>query len=189
VPAATLEAGVQPVLETPRLILRPFELSDASAVQRLAGAREIAAMTRTIPHPYPDGAAEEWIRKHGPAFERGTHVTFAVTRRNGAEVVGAAGLAIDRTHERAELGYWIGVPYWNRGYATEAARRIIAYGFSDLGLNRIFATHLPRNTASGRVMQKAGMRFEGVLRQHIRKWGVFEDVAVYGILAEEYRDR
>ena len=184
-----LTIGTHPVLETPRLSLRPFEQADAPAVQRLAGAREIAATTLTIPHPYPDGAAEEWIAKYAPAFDRGTHVTFAVTRSDGTELVGSVGLAIDREHARAELGYWIGVPYWNRGYATEAARRVIAYGFSELGLNRIHASHLPRNTASGRVLQKAGMRFEGVLRQHIRKWGEYEDLAVYGVLAEEYRGR
>lgn len=179
----------QPVLATPRLVLRPFEPSDACDVQRLAGARQVAATTFNIPHPYPDGEAEAWIAGHAPAFEEGTQVVFAVTRRENGELVGAVELGVDREHGRADLTFWIGAPYWNRGYATEAVRRVIAYGFSELRLNRIQAMHLPRNAACGRVMQKAGMRFEGILRQHVRKEGVYEDAAVYAILAADYLGR
>ena len=81
----------------------------------------------------------------------------------------------------------IAVPHWNLGYATEAARAVLAYGFGELGLRRIHAGHLTRNPASGRVMEKLGMEPEGVFRQHILKWAVPEDVAHRGILREEFR--
>lgn len=176
----------RPTLETERLILRPFRLSDAGDVQRLAGAAEISATTLDIPHPYPRGAAEEWIRSHRPTFEEGLGVHFAITLRETETLVGAIGLLITPRHNRAELGYWIGVPYWNNGYATEAVRAVVAYGFRVLGLHRICANHFPRNPASGRVMQKAGMTLEGTLRQHVKKGTAYEDLVTYGLLRDEF---
>jgi RimJ/RimL family protein N-acetyltransferase len=92
------------------------------------------------------------------------------------------GLVIEGKFRRAELGYWIGRPYWGNGYCTEAGQAILEYGFQALNLNRIHAYHFKRNPASGRVMQKFGMKHEGTSPQHIMKWGVFEDVELYGIL-------
>jgi ribosomal-protein-alanine N-acetyltransferase len=177
----------QPALETERLRLRPFSLSDASTVQALAGAREIAATTLNVPHPYEDGMAETWIQTHAQGYEADEQATFALTLKQTAELVGAIGLVISRAHARAELGYWVGLPFWNRGYATEAARAVLRFGFEALELNRIYAQHLVRNPASGRVMQKVGMRHEARLRHHIQKWGRFEDIDLYGILVEEWR--
>ena len=177
----------QPTLETERLRLRPFTLGDAGAVQAFAGAREVAATTLTIPHPYKDGMAEAWIRTHAPGYEADEQATFALTLRQTQQLVGAIGLVINRPNGRAELGYWVGIPFWNQGYATEAAREILRFGFEELDLNRIFAQHLTRNPASGRVMEKAGMQHEARLRQHINKSGRFEDIDLYGVLAEEWR--
>ncbi|MCM2465093.1 GNAT family N-acetyltransferase [Methanoculleus oceani] len=180
----------QPVLVTDRLLLRPFTLADAPEVQRLAGDYEVASSTLEIPYPYPDGAAENWVATHRPGFENGVHVVYAVTRARIGDLVGAVGLVeINRRHGRAELGYWVARPCWCRGYATEAARAAIEYGFSVLGLHRIYAMHFSRNPASGRVMEKCGMAHEAHLREHDRKWGVFEDVDVRGVLHDEWRER
>ena len=130
-----------PTLQTARLRLRAFSLEDAPAVQRLAGAREIASSTLNIPHPYPDGAAEEWIGRHREQFETGRGLHLAVVRRDTGELIGAVGLGIEPIHKRAEIGYWIAVPCWDQGYATEAARELIRYGFQSLGLNRILGRH------------------------------------------------
>jgi [ribosomal protein S5]-alanine N-acetyltransferase len=178
----------RPTLETARLILRPFILADAPEVQRLAGAREVASTTANIPHPYPDGLAEEWIGSHQAKFDAGELVNFAITLRDGT-LMGAIGLVINKTHRRAEMGYWLGVPYWNQGYTTEAAQAVLGYGFEKLGLNRIFARYLTRNPASGRVMHKMGMTYEGCQRQHDLKWDQFEDIGLYGILKSEYDAR
>lgn len=176
----------RPTIETARLTLRPFTLGDAPQVQRLAGAAEIAATTAYIPHPYPDGGAEEWIGGHQEAFERGENLELAITRRMDGALVGAICLMLDLRHAHAELGYWVGVPYWGQGYCTEAAGALVGYGFRELGLNRVFAVHFSRNPASGRVMQKIGMTHEGRQRGHIRKGERFEDLELYGILRSEY---
>ncbi len=177
----------QPTLTGERLILRPFKPSDAPDIQRLAGDFAIADTTLNLPHPYEDGMAEDWISTHREAFEAGTDAFFAVTLRETGELVGAMTLMDIRSRfQRAELGYWIGRPYWGRGYATEAARAMLAYGFQELKLNRIFATHFVRNPASGRVMEKIGMICEGGMRQHAKRWDDFEDFKLYGILRSEF---
>jgi RimJ/RimL family protein N-acetyltransferase len=178
--------GEQPVLETERLLLRPFAPADAPTVERLAGDRLVADTTLAIPHPYPAGAAAEWFATHHPNWDEGKAAQCAITDRTTGDVLGAIGLVINRPHDHAEMGYWVGVPYWNRGYCTEAAGALLTLAFGELGLHRVFAHHLVRNPASGRVMQKLGMRFEGINRHAIKKWDVFEDIACYGILADEW---
>jgi ribosomal-protein-alanine N-acetyltransferase len=176
----------QPILFTERLALRPFALADAPAVQLLAGAREVASTTSNVPHPYIDGMAEQWIAEHETQFTNKTAVNFAIVLRESDTLCGAVSLSVIASHLRAELGYWIGVPFWNQGYCTEAAAAVVAYGFRSLGLHRIHASHYARNPASGRVMQKLGMTHEGCLRQHILKWDVFEDLEMYGLLASKW---
>ena len=172
--------STQPTLRTPRLLLRPFTPEDAPTIQRLAGVAAVANTTLSIPHPYPDGLAETWIATHEPAYVRRDNVVFAITEQGS--LVGAINLRLEADHYRGELGYWIGQPFWGRGYGTEAVRAVIEYGFETLALNRVVARHLRRNPASGRVMQKAGMRREGEQRQHIHKNGRFEDLEYYGIV-------
>jgi ribosomal-protein-alanine N-acetyltransferase len=179
----------RPELRTDRLLLRPFILADAPVVQRLAGDRDIASTTLSIPHPYEDGMAEQWINTLQEGFERGEFVNFAIVLLADGALIGAIGLSLNQAHENAELGYWIGKPYWGNGYCTEAARAVLHYGFTRLGLNRVAAHHLSRNPASGRVMEKIGMQYEGCERQRVKKWGVFEDVKMYAILKDEYESR
>lgn len=176
----------QPTIPTARLVLRPFEPADAPTVQDLAGERDIADTTLNIPHPYEDGMAEAWIATHEAGFKDGTLVAFAIALLETGQLVGAIGLHVERRFNQAELGYWIGKPFWNRGYATEAAIAIIRYGFSSLDLNRIASRHFSRNPASGRVMQKAGMRHEGTARQSVIKWEKYEDLQLYAILREDW---
>lgn len=187
---AYLESRVvhdQPTLTTQRLTLRPFVADDAFDVERLASVREIADTTLNIPHPYPHGGAAEWIRLHAPAWIDGTSATYAIVGQKTGALVGAVSLMIKREHRRAELGYWIAVDCWNRGYATEASRTIIDLGFETLGLHRIESRHFLRNPASGRVMQKIGMKQEGVERDLVIKWDRFESLVLYSILEPEWR--
>jgi RimJ/RimL family protein N-acetyltransferase len=179
----------QPILRTRRLLLRPFTLADAPAAQRLAGAREVAATTAAIPHPYEDGMAEAWINSHPTALVDETNVVYAMTDAQTGRLLGAIGLRCDMEHSRAELGYWLGHPYWGNGYTTEAAAEMLRYAFAVLGLRRVLARHFAINPASGRVMQKIGMTQEGIMRQHFVKWGQPVDVVFYGILADEWRAR
>lgn len=176
-----------PRLGTARLELRAFTQRDAPAVRRLAGEWSVARTLLSVPHPYEEGVAEEWISGHRDEFERGEGVNFAIVLREKNELCGACGLIINARDANAELGYWIGAPYWGRGYATEAAREIVRYGFEDLWLHRVYAAHFGGNPASGRVLQKLGMTYEGTRREHHRKWGGYEDRVEYGLLAREWR--
>ena len=171
-----------PTLRTARLVIRPLAPTDAPRIYELASAREVALNTMHIPHPYPPGAAEEWIASQEEKRAEG-HYHFAID--DGA-LAGGIGLRVQRDFDRAEIGYWIGVPYWGRGYATEAVAAVIRFGFEELNLNRIYAGYFSRNSASGRVMAKNGMTYEGTLRQHVKKWGEVVDIVYYGILREEW---
>jgi RimJ/RimL family protein N-acetyltransferase len=177
----------QPILNTARLVLHRFALADAPDVQRLAGERDIARYTLSIPHPYVDGMAEQWIGSHEERLASGQGATFAISLSSGGLLIGAIGLEINQEHHRAELGYWIGKPYWGQGYCTEAARAVVRFAFEDLRLNRVHASHFSNNPASGRVMQKIGMRREASLRQHIHKWGEYEDLEIYALLKDDPR--
>jgi [ribosomal protein S5]-alanine N-acetyltransferase len=176
----------RPTLQTPRLILRPFHLEDAVTVQSLAGTREVARFTLSVPHPYEDGMAEAWIERHEAECIEKQLFNFAITLRDSGELCGAMSLGLAPRAQRAEIGYWLGVPFWGQGYCTEAARAVVNYGFDALELNRIYANHFATNPASGRVMQKIGMRHEGTLRQHFYKWGVFVDAEYYGLLRSDW---
>ena len=154
----------QPQIETPRLLLRRFEPADAADVRRLADNYSLARHTLKIPHPYLPGVADNWIAGHARLWELRTSGTWAITLAADQTLLGAITLTwINRT--RAELGYWIGEPYWGNGYCSEAARALIEFGFEQLELKRIIAEHLRNNPASGRVMQKAGMRHAGSVRK------------------------
>lgn len=178
-----------PTLRTERLLLRGFTLADAPRVQELAGSREVASTTLSMPHPYEDGVAEAWIQGHVPAWEEKGRLTLAVTTDSDG-LIGSIGLHHpEPTHRHAELGYWIGAPYWNRGFATEAARAVLDFGFGELGLHRIQARYFPRNAASGRVLHKLGMVHEGTMREHVWRWDRFEDLECYAVLEHEWRSR
>lgn len=178
----------RPELRTERLLLRPFALSDAEKVAELANAKEIAQYTQNIPYPYGVEDAREFISQHPDAFREGKFVVLAITRRDDGILMGTIGLTLDWEHDKAEMGYWIGLPYWNRGYCSEAARAMLDYGFESLHLHRIQATHFQENPASGRVMQKIGMKREGCLRGVVRKWGEYVDLVYYGMLHQEWDD-
>jgi [ribosomal protein S5]-alanine N-acetyltransferase len=181
--------GQAPRLMTKHLLLRPFAMADCPAVAELCGDGAIARTTLVIPHPYQLSDAEKWIITHPQAFADGRQANWAITVRADDEpgpgsgaLVGAIGLFIKREHLSAELGYWIGKPYWGRGYATEAARAVVRFGFESLGLNRIHAHHFAENPASGRVLEKIGMQREGLARQVVIKDGVPRDCPLYSIL-------
>jgi ribosomal-protein-alanine N-acetyltransferase len=173
-------------LRTPHLLLRSIDRSDIPAIVRLAGVREIAATTISIPHPYTEADAQSFLAHADECFRAGRSVSFAVTISPGGELCGAVGLAIASAQERGELGYWIGVPYWGQGFATEAASAVMAFGFETLRLHKIYASHFAGNTASQRVLEKIGMRHEGLTRQHVRKWNRFIDLENYGLQASEF---
>jgi len=171
-----------PTLRTKRLVLRAWKSSDATRIRELAGDRDVALNTMHVPHPYPDGAAEAFITDVAQSPDT---CSFAI---DDGQLAGSIGLRLTREFERAEVGYWIGKPFWGRGYATEALGAVLGFGFEELKLHRIYAGYFSRNAASGRVMEKSGMKFEGRLRQHVKKWDDFVDIVYYAILRDEWKN-
>jgi RimJ/RimL family protein N-acetyltransferase len=174
-----------PRIGTARLTLRAFEPADAAAVQRLAGAPEVADFT-LLPHPYADGMAEAWIVACRTAQARVEQVAFAIERVSDAAFVGAIGLALDPCRPSAKFGYWVGTPYWGRGYATEAASAVVAFGFETLGLERIWAPRFRANAASARVLEKVGFVHEGSRRRFVVERSRAETIEQHGCLRWEY---
>jgi RimJ/RimL family protein N-acetyltransferase len=172
-------------LETDRLRLRTYTEADIAELVPLVGVREVAATTLRIPHPYTEQDGRAFLAM---AQEPGK-LWLAMTLRSDGRQIGGIGLRLEIDHQHAELGYWIGLPYWGKGYATEAAREVLRYGFEDLRLHRIFASHFRHNPASGNILRKLGMRYEGCQREHLRKWDQFVDSELYGLLRREWEAR
>ena len=171
-----------PTLTSPRLVLRAFTLGDVPRLENLLDTPEMGDTTLYLPYRYPPGGAADWIRSHALSATAGDEYTWAITRRDPGDVIGVIGLLTVHAHKRGDLGYWLGVPYWNQGYMTEAVRRVIAFAFDDLGFVRVEAGHVPNNPASGRVMHKAGMAYEGTLRAYYHKDGQSIDIAMRAIV-------
>jgi len=150
----------QPELTTNRLILRAFTVADSLIVSDLAGNKLIADVTANIPHPYSESLAKEWIQSHSVKWKNKELASFAITLKETRQVIGAISL-MNLNNNEGELGYWVGVDYWNNGYCTEACRRMIDFGFNALKLRRIHAHHLSRNPASGKVLLNSGLSHIG----------------------------
>ena len=171
-----------PTLETARLKLRPYTEADVGELLPLIGTREVAATTLRIAHPYTEKDATDFLA----LCQDPNKLWLAITLQTDGRQIGGIGMRLDDPHQHAELGYWLGLPYWGQGYGTEAAREMLRYGFEDLRLHRIFASHFRHNPASGRILVKLGMRHEGCQREHLRKWDQFVDSELYGILRREW---
>ena len=155
-----------PVLETERLVLRAPQLADAKAITALVNDRRIAENTLRIPHPYSLEDAQTFLQGANTACGE---IVFLITGRDGT-VVGCCGIAkLDGQHP--EIGYWLGVRFWRKGFATEAARAVIDHGFSDLGYEALLAGARVSNPASRRVLEKCGFEWTGVGLYRIRALG------------------
>ena len=173
-------------LATKRLILRHPAKQDVAIVAQHLSNPLIAETTLHIPYPYSKSDARTWINKSRESLLNNTAVSFAIILRTTQMIIGAIGLHPNAEHNRAEAGYWIAVPYWNRGVATEALKAIIDFGFHELKFEKIYATHLIGNDASGRVMSKAGMVKEGRLKNHYKKDDRYVSVIQYRITRDEF---
>ncbi|MBN8596106.1 MAG: GNAT family N-acetyltransferase [Planctomycetes bacterium] len=180
-----LDESHRPVLDSQRLVLRALEMSDAARVAALAGDKRIYDVTLLIPHPYELKHAEEWITKLNGFWERWREdwtMAFGLRLKSTNELIGAMGLVGTPKHKRAEFGYWLGVSYWGNGYATEAARVVVAFAQQELGVNRLEAGVFDGNEASMKVLRKIGFVEEGILRQKFLKDGKFVDDRVFANL-------
>jgi ribosomal-protein-alanine N-acetyltransferase len=178
-----------PRLETARLVLRELADADVPRIVALASDHAVARNTLNMPHPYRPDYAHSWLRISRQAYELGAGVTFAIELRATGEFIGGIGLKVEPRFDRAEVGYWLGLPYWNQGLMTEALAAVLRYGFEGLALNKILANHTTQNPGSGAVMRKNGMVKEGELVEHVKRDGEYYTLAQYRLTRREYAQR
>jgi RimJ/RimL family protein N-acetyltransferase len=157
IPRETFCEACIPVLETKRLALRAPRLEDAKAVAALANDRRIAENTAHIPHPYKLSDAQAFI---GRVNKVEGEAVFLITLRETKRMIGACGISMQ--DETPELGYWLGVQHWGKGYATEALHAVVDYAFTDLEHEALQSGARVTNPASRRVLEKCGFQWTGV---------------------------
>jgi len=172
-------------LKTKRLLLRPFRLSDADDVFEYSSDAEWGRYLVNMPEPFTRKDAGEFVVRFSNPEQWDEIPVFAIVQQN--KVIGQVYLnSPDMVNQRAEIGYMLSRNQWGKGIAPEAARAVINYGFETLSLNKIFGTCDIRNKRSWRVMEKLGMKREGLLRNHLKWRGEFLDEYYYGILRSEW---
>src|SRR5829696_4024847 len=177
-----------PELETERLLLRKMHLDDAEAMFAYASDPEVTRYVLFETHRSVEDS-KAFLRLATEGYERGDFGGWGVVLKDGGAFVGTCGVDVNYApeHARAELGYVLSRDHWGRGLMTEAVRAVISFGFGRMELNRIQARCIAENTASARVMEKAGMTYEGTLRESEFIKGAYRDMKLYSILRSEYR--
>jgi [ribosomal protein S5]-alanine N-acetyltransferase len=175
-----------PIIETDSLILGKIETKDISNIILYANNSDITDNILNVPNPFTKEDAISLVNRQIQGYETQTAYVFAIFLKEFSEFTGIISLHPDKMSNKAEMGYWIGEPFRNKGIATAAVKEILAYGFGSLGLNKIFANHFTDNISSGKVLIHAGMLKEAVLKEHYLKNGLYKDVVQYRLTRQEY---
>ena len=177
-----------PELETERLLLRKMRLEDAEAMFAYASDPEVTRYVLWDTHRSIEDS-ESFLRQATAGYARGDFGGWGIVLKDDGAFVGTCGVDVGYApeHARAELGYVLSREHWGRGLMPEAVRAVIRFGFDRMGLNRMEARCIAENTASARVMEKAGMTYEGTLREREFIKGAYRDMKLYSILRREYR--
>lgn len=170
------------IFETKRLLFRRFTIKDTGRLAYLFNDEEISKYLSSFPYPYTEVQAKEWIRLHNENFIQNKMYDFAIIDKYDEKIIGTIGLSHNIKHKNGSVSYVIGKEYWNQGYATEALKGIIEYAFSMKAYHKVYAEHFEDNKASGRVMQRAGMIYEGEKIDHIYKDEKYITLKTYYIL-------
>ncbi|MCE7793802.1 GNAT family N-acetyltransferase [Salipaludibacillus sp. CUR1] len=168
--------------------MRPYEIQDAESVFKVVKLKEIAETTISMPHPYPRETVDWWINFVRENMEKGNAYEFGLYLKDRpSEYVGNCGfVSVSKQHNHGELGYFTNPDHWNKGYSTEACSKLLEFGFNTLGLERVFGRCMAKNTASKRVMEKCGLKVEGIAKHEILKWDHYEDVIHLGLIRSKW---
>lgn len=169
-------------ITTDRLTLRLFTIADAPKVTELCTHEAIYAGTLNLPKNYTIESAQGWIPHHQPNFEQDKAYELAITHKLTGELLGAIALSNNVTLKKGEIAYWVGYPYWGNGYATEALQAIIDFAFQIKDYHRVFGRYFTTNPASGKVMEKVGMSYEGTHVDDVIKDGEYKSLGFHGLI-------
>ena len=165
-------------IKSKRFILRPFRKGDEESLTRNINDKEVYRYTLRIPYPYKPSDAKKWIKYCAKEFKKKNRKELPFAIELYGSVIGAVGFKNIEKH-KAEIGYWLGRKYWNKGIITEALKLATNFGFRKLKLKRIYAPIFTKNKASARVLEKNGYKFEGILKKNCFKDEKFFDEALY----------
>ena len=176
-----------PEIITERLLLnRPVENDLDDFLFQINSSEDYSKNLFNIPFPFAAANSKKWLEHCNLGIESGESLRFAIREKEGRKLIGIIGLHLNKEHQKAELGYWLGKSFWGKGYLTEGLVPILQFGFTSLNLNKIYATHFLSNPGSGKVMQKVGMKLEGLQKQEYLQNREFLDVNRYSILKEDF---
>ena len=175
-----------PSLESERLRLGQLSAKDIPSITAYADNPNISKMTLNLPYPYFEKDAIFWINMSNQGFQNKNKYIFGVFLQSTAEFIGGIGLHLNEQYDRAEIGYWIAEPFWGKGYCSEAVSLILNFGFNELKIHKIYASHLIGNPASGKVMINNGMIKEGEMIDHFKKGDEYRSVRQYRLTKAEY---
>lgn len=170
--------NIMTVIHSKKFTLRPFRKGDEVSLQKHINDKIIFRNTLRIPYPYTLKDARWWINRNVRLNKKKEkhEINFAI--EIDGEVVG--GIGLDKIWQHcAEIGYWLGKKYWGRGITTVAVKLVAKYGFEKLGLRRIYAFTFLFNKVSAKVLEKAGFKYEGKLRKHVKKGNKLLDDFLY----------
>ena len=175
-------------IKTSQLLLNlPTEKDLVDFLAQINSTDEYSKNLFNIPYPFPKENALKWLQNCAQGIESGETIRFAIREKEVRKLIGTIGLHLNKEHQKAELGYWLGKNFWRKGYLTEALKAVLEFGFKELNLNKIYATHFLFNPNSGKVMLKAGMKFEGLQKQEYLQHGEFLDVNRYSLLKQDFK--
>jgi Acetyltransferases, including N-acetylases of ribosomal proteins len=177
-----------PTLETERLILRKLRLEDAKDVFEYASDPEVSKYVTWEPHRSIEDSIN-LIKFTHEYYERKEGIIWGIVYKENNKVIGTCDISPVTKHFRAEIAYALSRDYWGKGIMTEAVKEVIRFGFERMNLNRIQAMCIPENIGSYRVMEKVGMKYEGLIREYMYIKGKFQDLKLYSILKREYQEQ
>ena len=177
-----------PTLETERLILRKLRLEDAKDLFEYASDKEVTKYVTWEPHKSIEDSIN-LIKFTHERYEKREGIIWGIVCKENKKVIGTCDISPVTKHFRAEIAYALSRDYWGKGIMTEAVKEAIKFGFEKMNLNRIKAMCIPENIGSYRVMEKVGMKYEGLIREYIYIKGKFQDLKLYSIVRREYFDQ
>jgi len=175
-----------PIQTTPRLRLRLMREDDFPNLLRYVNHEAVFANILNFPEPYLESDAQNRLEFVTQGFQRGERYVFAMASREDDGFIGEIGIHLDKNHHRAEMGFWLGEPYWNRGLMREAVAAVLKFGFEEAKLHKIIATHYLSNPASGKVLLSNGMVKEAEMKDHYFHQGEYRSIAQYRMLRDEF---